>query len=155
MSRHINEITDLEKPENSWDVMVLHYLGLDHIGHAYGSENYRIKEKLLGMDKNILHIHQALQKSVSIRKMSLLHLLFIITPRIMLGNLLQSAQAKFLYFPVYVCSVCMFSLLFSSFFFRFHAENFKLILLHKICDYASPSSGEAYRVRQLTNNFEL
>uniref|UniRef100_A0A1A9X3S4 GPI ethanolamine phosphate transferase 2 n=1 Tax=Glossina brevipalpis TaxID=37001 RepID=A0A1A9X3S4_9MUSC len=49
-------ITDILKQEirqNDWHFLILHYLGLDHIGHVEGSESANIFEKLLEMDKVI------------------------------------------------------------------------------------------------------
>lgn len=38
--------------------MILHYLGLDHIGHVYGPFNPLIKRKLEEMDNIIERIYQ-------------------------------------------------------------------------------------------------
>lgn len=56
-------VTELALPETKlnpidWDFLILHYLGLDHIGHVFGSnEAPLIKEKLLEMDFVIKEIH--------------------------------------------------------------------------------------------------
>lgn len=41
---------------NDWHLMVLHYLGLDHIGHVEGSHSSKIFQKLLEMDEAIKYI---------------------------------------------------------------------------------------------------
>ena len=38
-----------EKEKMGWDVSVIHYLGLDHIGHLSGPKNKLIPRKLDGM----------------------------------------------------------------------------------------------------------
>ncbi|KAH0541215.1 hypothetical protein KQX54_021289 [Cotesia glomerata] len=38
---------------NDWSIMILHYLGLDHIGHVYGPKSPLIQSKLKQMDKII------------------------------------------------------------------------------------------------------
>jgi ethanolaminephosphotransferase len=40
VTRHVPE----ELSRDDWNTMVLHYLGLDHIGHKAGPRRYRIKE---------------------------------------------------------------------------------------------------------------
>ncbi|CAF4009305.1 unnamed protein product, partial [Rotaria sordida] len=42
---------------NDWNLLIIHYLGLDHIGHAYGAFNYLIKDKLNQYDKIIEKIY--------------------------------------------------------------------------------------------------
>lgn len=46
--------------------MVLHYLGLDHIGHVYGPFNPLIKTKLKEMDNIIAKIQFKVQEWVGI-----------------------------------------------------------------------------------------
>ncbi|CAD5216413.1 unnamed protein product [Bursaphelenchus xylophilus] len=36
--------------QDEWEVMILHYLGLDHIGHSLGGKSEKIREKLKEMD---------------------------------------------------------------------------------------------------------
>ncbi|CAF5003240.1 unnamed protein product, partial [Rotaria sp. Silwood1] len=38
---------------NEWNLLIVHYLGLDHIGHAHGAFNYLIKNKLNEYDEII------------------------------------------------------------------------------------------------------
>lgn len=53
-----NNVTRGLKPElaspDTWDVMILHYLGLDHVGHSLGGQSPEIGRKLAEMD-SILH----------------------------------------------------------------------------------------------------
>jgi ethanolamine phosphate transferase 2 subunit G len=47
VTRHIDhELSN----KNDWDVMILHYLGLDHIGHSAGPDSPLLPPKLLEMD---------------------------------------------------------------------------------------------------------
>ncbi|EFO86364.1 hypothetical protein CRE_01547 [Caenorhabditis remanei] len=48
-----------------WDVLILHYLGLDHIGHSLGGNSPKIPEKLKEMDEVIVRIHEFLRNSSS------------------------------------------------------------------------------------------
>lgn len=48
------------KAAQEWDVMILHYLGLDHIGHIEHSFSPLIHTKLQEMDTVIEHIHREL-----------------------------------------------------------------------------------------------
>lgn len=47
---------------SDWDVLVLHYLGLDHIGHVEGPMSAHIGPKLQEMDKVVKEIHTALEE---------------------------------------------------------------------------------------------
>ncbi|XP_023308547.2 GPI ethanolamine phosphate transferase 2 isoform X1 [Lucilia cuprina] len=51
---------------SDWNLMVLHYLGLDHIGHVEGSHSDKIFMKLLEMDNIVKNIvtHQFFEKSL-------------------------------------------------------------------------------------------
>ena len=46
MTRHLDE----ELEQTDWDVLVLHYLGLDHIGHLAGPYSPLVEPKLNEMD---------------------------------------------------------------------------------------------------------
>ncbi|CAF2699105.1 unnamed protein product [Rotaria sp. Silwood2] len=48
---------------NEWNLLIVHYLGLDHIGHAYGAFNSFIKDKLNEFDKIIENIYLKLNKN--------------------------------------------------------------------------------------------
>ena len=60
VTRHIDE--ELER--NDWDVMVLHYLGLDHIGHVEGPRSGRVQPKLSEMDGIVQHVVDSLRQQV-------------------------------------------------------------------------------------------
>ena len=45
VSRHLPDVL-----AGDWDTVILHYLGLDHIGHAFGSRHPLIRKKLVEMD---------------------------------------------------------------------------------------------------------
>ncbi|KAK2580471.1 hypothetical protein KPH14_006212 [Odynerus spinipes] len=53
VTRHINN----ELHNNDWSIMILHYLGLDHIGHVTGPFSFLIKPKLTEMDNIIAQIY--------------------------------------------------------------------------------------------------
>ncbi|CAF1347512.1 unnamed protein product [Adineta steineri] len=46
-----------------WDFLIVHYLGLDHIGHAFGAFNSFIKDKLIEMDEVIEKIVSKMNKN--------------------------------------------------------------------------------------------
>ncbi|XP_044736808.1 GPI ethanolamine phosphate transferase 2 [Chrysoperla carnea] len=72
VTRNLN--TELEKQD--WDIMILHYLGLDHIGHLEGPTSSLMAPKLLEMDNIISTIHYQLKQwETTVNKQSL----FIIT----------------------------------------------------------------------------
>nr|CAD7430886.1 unnamed protein product [Timema monikensis] len=56
VTRHL--ASELNSPD--WDVMILHYLGLDHIGHLEGPESRHVGPKLHEMDNVVRRIHQQL-----------------------------------------------------------------------------------------------
>lgn len=51
----IDHLFPLLDPLNSsaWDVLIGHFLGVDHAGHRYGPDHFAMKEKLLQMDQVI------------------------------------------------------------------------------------------------------
>lgn len=51
-----------EFEKNDWDVMILHYLGLDHIGHVYGPNSKLIPKKLAEMDAVVQNLYENTQK---------------------------------------------------------------------------------------------
>ncbi|XP_071648879.1 GPI ethanolamine phosphate transferase 2 isoform X2 [Temnothorax longispinosus] len=57
VTRHIRD----ELNYNDWTVMILHYLGLDHIGHVEGPFGASIKSKLQEMDEIVAQIAQRVQ----------------------------------------------------------------------------------------------
>ncbi|BFY99169.1 hypothetical protein BsWGS_02209 [Bradybaena similaris] len=58
VTRHLKK--ELDQP--TWDVMILHYLGLDHIGHIAGPSSPLVKPKLAEMDGVIRQIYHAMQQ---------------------------------------------------------------------------------------------
>lgn len=60
VTRHLNN----ELHRDDWDLMVLHYLGLDHIGHIEGPKSSLIGPKLREMDDVIERLHTYLQTKV-------------------------------------------------------------------------------------------
>ena len=57
-----NMLPELNKTAD-WDIMILHYLGVDHIGHSYGGINSKLlPAKLIEMDDVMKTIYAALSK---------------------------------------------------------------------------------------------
>ncbi|XP_015685389.1 GPI ethanolamine phosphate transferase 2-like, partial [Protobothrops mucrosquamatus] len=56
VTRHLNNVLKRE----DWDILILHYLGLDHIGHLAGPNSPLIGPKLSEMDNIISKIHKSL-----------------------------------------------------------------------------------------------
>lgn len=48
---------------NEWNFLIVHYLGLDHIGHAHGALNSFIKEKLIEMDHVIEYVYSKMNRN--------------------------------------------------------------------------------------------
>ncbi|KAI9478666.1 MAG: alkaline-phosphatase-like protein [Benjaminiella poitrasii] len=63
VTRHIN--SDL--PQDDWNAVILHYLGLDHIGHLGGPESPLMKPKQKEMDQAIESIYDIVSKQDSER----------------------------------------------------------------------------------------
>ncbi|XP_048128451.1 GPI ethanolamine phosphate transferase 2 isoform X3 [Rhodamnia argentea] len=55
VSRHL----DKELCRDDWDLLILHYLGLDHVGHLGGRNSFLMGPKLKEMDKVIEMIHRS------------------------------------------------------------------------------------------------
>ena len=73
-----NNVTRHVVPElnrNDWDAMILHYLGLDHIGHLAGPHSPLIRPKLVEMDKIIEMIYRTALKQDHERNSSTLMVL--------------------------------------------------------------------------------
>lgn len=49
---------------DDWDVLILHYVGLDHIGHLEGPMSPLIGPKLREMDSVVKNIHTVLEAKV-------------------------------------------------------------------------------------------
>lgn len=57
MTRHLN----FELNQTDWSVLILHYLGLDHIGHTSGPRSALVPVKLKEMDDVIKKIHSKMK----------------------------------------------------------------------------------------------
>ncbi|KAI4818786.1 hypothetical protein KUCAC02_004086 [Chaenocephalus aceratus] len=56
VTRHL----DSTLKRDDWDILILHYLGLDHIGHISGPHSSLIQPKLMEMDDILKKIHSSL-----------------------------------------------------------------------------------------------
>ncbi len=45
----------LERPRE-WDVLIGHYLGVDHAGHTYGVASQQMTDKVMQMDEQVAHV---------------------------------------------------------------------------------------------------
>nr|XP_034835508.1 GPI ethanolamine phosphate transferase 2 [Maniola hyperantus] len=62
VTRHLDKVlTPDENKKPTFDFLVLHYLGLDHIGHLEGARSPKIKPKLLEMDDVVKKIYTAMK----------------------------------------------------------------------------------------------
>lgn len=61
MTRHLQD----ELSASDWDVSILHYLGLDHIGHLRGPSSHLIPDKLQEMSDVIETVYDALSRDSS------------------------------------------------------------------------------------------
>ena len=56
-TKHINQPPNEQQPEKQsppqWDLLIGHFLGVDHVGHRFGPRHYSMKEKLNQMNKII------------------------------------------------------------------------------------------------------
>nr|XP_028704022.1 GPI ethanolamine phosphate transferase 2 isoform X3 [Macaca mulatta] len=57
VTRHLDKVLK----RGDWDMLILHYLGLDHIGHISGPNSPLIGHKLSEMDSVLMKIHTSLQ----------------------------------------------------------------------------------------------
>lgn len=60
VTRHLDKVLK----RGDWDVLILHYLGLDHIGHTSGPSSPLIGRKLSEMDGVLVKIHTSLLAEV-------------------------------------------------------------------------------------------
>ena len=60
VTRHIDD----EMLKNDWDILILHYLGLDHIGHISGPSSNLVHPKLSEMDSVLYKISSNFLKMV-------------------------------------------------------------------------------------------
>lgn len=55
--KNITHRLESELKAADWELLILHYLGLDHIGHVEGPKSSKIHTKLQEMDNVIMRIH--------------------------------------------------------------------------------------------------
>ena len=60
VTRNLIKDTEKKKEEWKWDILIGHYLGLDHIGHLGGDSDPRILPKLNEMDQMISFLYHRL-----------------------------------------------------------------------------------------------
>ncbi|XP_053672798.1 GPI ethanolamine phosphate transferase 2 [Anopheles nili] len=60
--RNITKHLNMELQMYDWKLMILHYLGLDHIGHVEGPFSDKVPGKLQEMDNVVKKIYQAMDK---------------------------------------------------------------------------------------------
>ncbi|KAH8415928.1 hypothetical protein KR222_003907 [Zaprionus bogoriensis] len=54
--RNVTKVLESELERKDWQLLILHYLGLDHIGHVEGNGSPKIKHKLNEMDEAVKRI---------------------------------------------------------------------------------------------------
>lgn len=70
VTRHLREELDPaihNHKSQDWDVLVLHYLGLDHVGHLRGPRSLLMEKKLQEMDKIVQLVLESLQAQDALR----------------------------------------------------------------------------------------
>ncbi|XP_073201965.1 GPI ethanolamine phosphate transferase 2-like isoform X8 [Lepidochelys kempii] len=73
VTRHLDGVLKRE----DWDILILHYLGLDHIGHLTGPNSPLVGPKLYEMDNILKKIHTSLLSKLQERESSLPNLLIV------------------------------------------------------------------------------
>ncbi|XP_023003513.1 GPI ethanolamine phosphate transferase 2 isoform X1 [Cucurbita maxima] len=68
VSRHLS----YELSKNDWNLLILHYLGLDHVGHIGGRNSPLMAPKLMEMDEVVRMIHASAMMSPEDNKRTLL-----------------------------------------------------------------------------------
>ena len=61
----VQELLPSIQAAQEWDVLVAHYLGLDHIGHAYNSHSPLMAAKLRQMNNPLLQVGAAIPCIIS------------------------------------------------------------------------------------------
>lgn len=49
----MQHLLPLLKRPDTWDVLIAHYLGVDHAGHTYGVNSRQMEDKLTQMDEHV------------------------------------------------------------------------------------------------------
>ncbi|XP_039157655.1 GPI ethanolamine phosphate transferase 2 isoform X2 [Eucalyptus grandis] len=57
VDQNVSQHLDEELCRDDWDLLILHYLGLDHVGHIGGRDSFLMGPKLKEMDEVIEMIH--------------------------------------------------------------------------------------------------
>ncbi|RHX99796.1 hypothetical protein DYB36_002893 [Aphanomyces astaci] len=73
VTRHLHEELDptmAHSNSRDWDVLVLHYLGVDHVGHIDGPHSPSMRHKLGEMDAVLRSIHNAIRAQDIVRQAS-------------------------------------------------------------------------------------
>ncbi|GAB9463635.1 hypothetical protein Gpo141_00001087 [Globisporangium polare] len=71
VTRHLQDELDpkLQSAKSvDWDVLVLHYLGLDHVGHLRGPRSAMMVDKLHEMDAIVERVHESVMAQDALRK---------------------------------------------------------------------------------------
>lgn len=63
MTRHLPKALSTA---GDWDMMILHYIGLDHIGHSSGPTSPLVSTKLTEMDEVIRKIYDGLAEVITL-----------------------------------------------------------------------------------------
>ncbi|GAA5927520.1 mannose-ethanolamine phosphotransferase LAS21 [Sporobolomyces koalae] len=73
VTRHLDSLLGSEPATANWDVLILHYLGLDHVGHLEGPQSLLMQPKQVEMDQVVQRLFEALElRDVQDGKKSLL-----------------------------------------------------------------------------------
>jgi len=54
--KNVTKTLELELEKKDWTLLILHYLGLDHIGHVEGHASPKVQHKLMEMDDAVKKI---------------------------------------------------------------------------------------------------
>ncbi|TMW62865.1 hypothetical protein Poli38472_005483 [Pythium oligandrum] len=71
VTRHLRDELDplMQHPKSQdWDVLVLHYLGLDHVGHLRGPRSSMMKDKLEEMDAIVQLVQESVYQQDQLRQ---------------------------------------------------------------------------------------
>lgn len=63
LPRLLNDTLHQEDTENSFEVLVVHFLGVDHVGHTYGPHNEHMATKLHQMDTILANVLDQIDES--------------------------------------------------------------------------------------------
>ncbi|CAK9438417.1 uncharacterized protein LODBEIA_P26410 [Lodderomyces beijingensis] len=63
VTRHLDRQLSEDKGKQDWDGLILHYLGLDHIGHKGGAKSIYMKDKQKEMDAIAKRLYEFIEKN--------------------------------------------------------------------------------------------